>query len=132
MCNKFNNENGFTITYATVRRAMDGKPFTMSLTSKDEIEAIVAAVNQGIDSRLQACFCPGLGDRYAKGNRTIGETVVCHTLECSVSVESFPTLVRRLFESENEIGWDLASNMLYVLGFDEYGKFVGREALGLE
>ena len=39
MCN-FENSNGCTVTYETVRTAMDGGPFTMSLTDRDEIRAV--------------------------------------------------------------------------------------------
>ena len=30
----------------------------MSLTDTDEIKAVIEAVNEGIDSHLEACFCP--------------------------------------------------------------------------
>jgi hypothetical protein len=129
MCN-INTCSG-TITYETIRTAMNGKPFTMSLTDADEINAIITAVNQGIDSHLEACFCPDRGDRFDSGERTLGKLTICRTLECSVSLESFPVLLRRLFELDNEAGMSLASDILSVLGIDEYGRLVGREALGL-
>ena len=34
-----------TVTYIAVRRAMDGEPYTMSLTGRDEIRAVTEAVN---------------------------------------------------------------------------------------
>jgi geranylgeranyl pyrophosphate synthase len=54
-------------------------------------------------------------------------------LTCVVSEASFPTLIRRLYEVEDEEGEAarLADDMLSTLGFSEYGKLVGREALGL-
>ena len=79
-----------TVDYETVRQAMDGEPFTMSLTDDDEINAVVAAVNQGIDAHLEACFCPDRGDRYEGGKRKAGKLVLCRTLECTVSPESLP------------------------------------------
>lgn len=116
---------------------MNGEPFPMSLTDTDEIKAVIAAVNQGIDSHLEACFCPSRGDRYEGGKRKAGKLVLCRTLECTVSVESLPTLLRRLCESDlgdteaESAGMRLAADILMVLGIDEYGHFVGREALGL-
>ena len=130
-------ETGYgTVTYDAIRNAMDGKPFTMSLTGRDEIRAVVEAVNQAIDSHLEACYCPGRGDRYDGGKRKAGKLTLCRTLECVVSVESLPTLVRRLFELDGDektvdAAMSLAGDILMVLGFNEYGQFVGREALGL-
>ena len=89
------------------------------------------AVNEGIDSHLEACYCPDRGDQYDGGQRKARKLVLCHTLECSVSVESLPVLLRRLSDLKDEAGPRLASDILTVLGFNEYGKFVGREALGL-
>lgn len=120
-----------TVTYAEVRKAMNGEPFTMSLTDSEEITSVVQAVNEGIDSRLEACFCPGRGDRYDGGKRIAGKLVLCRTLECVVSVESLPVLLRRLCELDDSAGMRLASDVLYVLGFNESGHFVGRESLGL-
>ena len=130
MCD-FENSNGCTVTYETVRTAMDGEPFTMSLTDTDEIQAVIEAVNQGIDAHLEACYCPERGDRYAGGERRAGKLVLCRTLDCVVSPESLPVLLRRLFELEDEAGSSLASDILTVLGIDEYGDFVGREAVGV-
>ena len=120
-----------SVTYEEVRKAMNGEPFTMSLTDTDEINVVISAVNQGIDTHLEACFCPDRGDRYDGGKRRAGKLVLCHTLECSVSPESLPVLLRRLCELEDSAGMRLAADILMVLGFNDYGKFVGREALGL-
>lgn len=126
------------VTYETIRQAMNGEPFTMSLTDTDEIQAVIAAVNEGIDSRLEACFCPDRGDRYEGGERKAGKLVLCRTLECVVSVESLPVLLRRLCESDlgddaevQAEGNRLATDILMVLGINEYGELVGREVLGL-
>jgi hypothetical protein len=125
-----------TVDYETIRQAMANEPFTMSLTDEDEIKAVIAAVNEGIDTHLEACFCPDRGDRYEGGDRKAGKLTLCRTLECTVSVESLPVLLRRLCESE--LGGDpdvqaegnrLAADILMVLGVNEYGEFVGREAL---
>jgi hypothetical protein len=125
-----------TVDYETIRQAMNGEPFTMSLTDEDEIRAVIEAVNEGIDAHLEACYCPDRGDRYEGGNRKAGRLLLCRTLECSISPESLPVLLRRLCESE--LGGDpevqtegnrLASDILSVLGINEYGEFVGREML---
>ena len=129
MCN-IQTSSG-TVTYETIRKAMGNKPFSMSLTDTDEIKAIIAAVNQGIDAHLEACYCPDRGDRFGCGTRKAVKLVVCRTLECSVSPKSLPVLLRRLLDSDYEAGTRLASDILIVLGFNEYGKFVGREAMGL-
>ena len=100
---------------------------------------MIEAVNEGIDSHLEACYCPDRGDRYEGGKRKAGKLVLCRTLECSISPESLPVLLRRLCESD--LGGDpevqaegnrLASDILMVLGINEYGEFVGREALVIE
>lgn len=124
------------ITYETVRRAMNGEPYTMSLTGQDEVQAVILAVNQGIDSHLEACYCPDRGDRFEGGERKAGRLVLCHTLECSVSAESLPVLLRQLFEIDadpeiTDAAASLGSDILMTLGINEYGEFVGREALGL-
>ena len=119
-----------TVAYKAVRSAMDGQPYTMSLTGTDEIRDVVDAVNQGIDSHLEACFCSQLGDSYKGGKRKAGRHTLCHTLECVVSPESLPVLLRRLSEGD-DAGMTLAGDILMTLGFDEYGQFVGREAVGL-
>jgi hypothetical protein len=130
----FNTGSG-TVSYQTIREAMADEPFTMSLTDTDEIKAVTAAVNQGIDAYLEACYCPDRGDRYDGGQRKSGKLVLCHSLDCLVSPESLPVLLRRLSESDlgdteaESAGMRLADDILMVLGINEYGEFVGREAL---
>jgi len=126
------------VNYETVRQAMNGEPFTMSLTDEAEVRAIIEAVNIGIDGHLEACFCPERGDRFEGGKRRAGKLVLCHTLECRISPESLPVLLRRLCESElggdtevQSAGNQLACDILMCLGINEYGEFIGREALGL-
>ena len=79
-----------TVDYDTVRQAMAGEPFTMSLTDDDEIKAVVAAVNQGIDAHFEACYVPDRGDKYQGGKRKAGKLFLCRTLECAVSPKSLP------------------------------------------
>lgn len=124
------------VSYEAIRTAMKGEPFTMSLTDTDEIRAVIEVVNQGIDAHLEACFVPERGDSYTGGKRTAGKLVLCHSLDCRISPESLPVLLRRLCELDGdkelvEAASSLASDILCVLGINEYGEFVGREALGL-
>ena len=75
-------------------KAANTEPYPMSLVS-DDAKAVIEAVNQGIDAYLEACFIPDRGDSFeTNGNR----------LECSVSPESLPVLVRRLLENGDETG----------------------------
>jgi hypothetical protein len=130
-------DTGFgTVDYTTIRKAMGNEPFTMSLTDTDEIKAVIAAVNEGIDSHLEACYCPDRGDRYEGGKRKAGKLTLCRTLECSISLESLPVLLRRLCESDlggnvevQSAGNQLACDILCCLGINECGEYVGREAL---
>lgn len=136
------DSNGYRIKYSDIRKAMKDEPFDMSAVGK-EAEWIQKAVNQGIDSHLEACYVPERGDSYSFQKDQIGQKVYAIRLYCEVSVESFPVLLRRLFEMDTgEYDEDgnpidkpdpdggparLAQDMLCVLGFDEYGKFVGRD-----
>ena len=87
-----------TVDYATVRNAMNGEPFPMSLTDDDEIKAVVAAVNQGIDAHLEACFVPDRGDKLrgwqAKGGETrpLPNPGMCH--QPRISSHPSPSSVR--------------------------------------
>ncbi len=128
MCNI--HTSSATVDYETIRQAINGEPFTMSLTDSDEIRAVITAVNEGIDAHLEACYCPDRGDRYEGGDRMAGKLVLCRTLEGVVSPASLPVLLRRLCEAD--LGGDaLANDILTTLGINEYGELVGREALGL-
>ena len=130
------NTNGCRISYDLIRKAAGDKPFTASLVGA---AAAVAqkAVNIGIDSALEACFVPDRGDRYTHGERRVRGRLLTTTLEMVVSIESLPTLIRRLFElhgtdDEQNEAQQLAEDILMVLGIDDSGQFVGREALGLD
>lgn len=125
------NENGCPITYDAIKLATGGVAYEMSLTDDDEVMAVVESVNEGIDSRLQACNCPHRGDNYSGGTRGFTATsdgprwkegefvVIARTLECKVSPESLPVLLRRLFERD----CSLAASILYSMGFTDDGKF---------
>jgi hypothetical protein len=112
------------ISYEAIREAMGGEPYPMNLTGEDTIAAVIAAVNQGIDSHLEACYCKELGDKYEHAVRPIINEPY---LNCVVSPESLPVLLRRLCEAElaGECGEEaecLVRDILYTLGFNEYGR----------
>lgn len=122
--NTVENSNCCQITYDSIRQAMNGEPYTMSLVG-DDAALVEQVVNQGIDAHLEACFCPDRGDRFDWRG---------HRLECVVSNESLPTLLHRLYEIEDEEGEAarLGDDILHTLGFNEYGRLVGRVAVGLD
>lgn len=92
---------------AALREAIT-EPYTMSLVSEDRA-ACISAVNQGIDSHLEACYVPDRGDRYNDSGRR---------LSCTVSVDSLPILIRRLLESGDDAGMSLASGICDTLGIE--------------
>lgn len=110
----FEDQNMRRITYAEVREAMKGEAYPMSIVG-EEIDVVMQVVNQGIDAHLEACFCPDRGDKFEHGERRAGKVLVTRTLECVVSPESMPVLLRRLFESGEERGESLASCILDTL-----------------
>jgi len=129
------NSMGVKIKYQQIRRAMEKEKtllYPMSLVGA-EVDAVRRAVNQGIDSHLEACSIAERGDSYEWGNRKIGDKILTVTLECKVSPESLPTLLRRLTEQDDEegTGSSLVESILLTLGFNDMGKYVGREAVGL-
>jgi hypothetical protein len=126
------NSDMINIPYADIVAACGGKPYPMTL-NPEEAAWVIAAVNIGIDSHLEACNVPSRGDSYRWGSRPFGTTHWVRRLVCKVSPQSLPTLLRRL--TELDVEWDDASGgpeclvdtILQTLGFDEFGKFVGRE-----
>lgn len=131
--NHITNSMLVKIPYSTILHAIektDSDPFTMEIRSQSEWHVIAYCVNQGIDSHLEA----------------ITDSVFDNG-HCEVSPQSFCVLLRRLGEYDedgytedkedtDEDYWDIATNLqssiLTVLGIDDYGKYVGRKAMGLE
>ncbi len=103
------------ITYAEIREAMGGEPYPMSLVGEDA-QAVIAAVNQGIDAHLEAITSDD--STFSRGERRVGEKVLTYTLECNVGVRSMPVLLRRLLE-DFDVGHSLATAILNTLGFGE-------------
>ncbi len=90
----------------------------MSLVGEDR-QVIIAAVNQGIDSHLEACFVPERGDRFRlhtpPGTRG---SISGPRLECQLSPESLPVLVRRLLGSGEEQAESLAASICQTLDIE--------------
>ncbi len=90
----------------------------MSLVGEDR-QVIIAAVNQGIDSHLEACFVPARGDNFRlRTPPGIRSKISGPRLECRVSPESLPVLVRRLLESDDERAVSLASSICETLSIE--------------
>jgi hypothetical protein len=114
---------------AAISLAAPRRGYPMSLVG-EERQAVVDAVNQGIDSRLEACFVPARGDCFRPGERSFiatqntpywrkGQRVIhTLTLECRVSPESLPVLVRRLMESGDDAAESLASGICQTLDIE--------------
>ena len=130
--NSICNSQLVQVNYSTVLRAIeltDSNPFTMTIRCPVEWAAIAQCVNQGIDSYLEAVCDPQ--DVFDNGY-------------CSVTPHSLCVLLRRMGDTEfrhtdshsADDLWDTAtslqSSIFTVLGIDEYGEYIGREAMGLE
>ncbi len=87
----------------------------MSLVAEDR-QRVIAAVNQGIDAYLEACFVPGRCDSFRlKTPPGIWGRISGARLECKVSPKSLPVLVRRHMESDDEKAESLASDICQTL-----------------
>jgi hypothetical protein len=87
----------------------------MSLAAEDR-QSVIAAVSQGIDSHLEACFVPGRGDSFRLETPPgIRGKISGPRLECKVSPKSLPVLVRRLMESDDERAESLATDICQTL-----------------
>lgn len=90
----------------------------MSLVAEGR-QNVIAAVNQGIDAYLEACFVPGRGDSFRlETPQGIGGKISGPRLECKVSPKSLPVLVRRLIESDDERAESLASDICQTLAIE--------------
>ncbi len=90
----------------------------MSLVAEDR-QKIIAAVNQGIDAYLEACFVPGRGDSFRlKTPPGIKGKISGPRLECKVSPKSLAVLIRRLMECDDERAESLASDICQTLEID--------------
>ncbi len=98
-----------------IAKAVPNAGYPMSLVGEDQ-PPIIAAVHQGIDSHLEACFVPALGDRFRfRTPAGIRGKISGPRLECQVSQQSLPVLLRRLMESGDEAAESLASSICQTL-----------------
>jgi hypothetical protein len=90
----------------------------MSLVAEDR-QRVIAAVNQGIDAYLEACFVPARGDSFRlQTPQGIRGRISGPRLERKVSTMSLPVLVRRLMESDDEKAESLASDICRTLAIE--------------
>jgi hypothetical protein len=114
MC-RFVDNNGVEHTYDAVQKAQGADLYSMELVGRIDIEAMMAAVNQGIDSHLEACFIRERGDQFEHRERKVGSRCVGHVLACKISQESMPVLLRRLFEGQEpdqRLAQDILDNLM--------------------
>lgn len=103
---------------AAVARAAPRRGYPMSLVGEDR-HAVIAALNQGIDAHLEACFVPARGDRFQmRTSPGIWGRISGPRLECRVSPPSLPVLIRRLLESGGETAESLASSICQTLDIE--------------
>ncbi len=86
-------------------RACAGKRYDFSLVGGAR-EVVTNAVNQGIDSHLEAITGSEFVDTGAR-------------LEGHVAPHALPVLLRRLFEDGSDEAWSLRADILGTLGIEE-------------
>lgn len=99
--------DGNSIPYAAISEAVAALAGGYIVRARgDDYARLAAAVNQGIDARLQACFVPDRGDSL-KGD------------EFRFSPASLPVLVRRLLDTDDAEGASesMGRDILGTLGF---------------
>ena len=111
-----------TITYKRIINACRKDPeckdgYPMVLRGDDRTH-VITAVNQGIDSHLEACNVAGRDFYEVKNGGPISGT----ELHCRVSPESLPVLLRRLAYICDEAHL-LASDILESLGIEDGDPF---------
>jgi len=121
------------VSYAAIIKAQGEERFFISTQCQTQANALAAAINRGIDSRLQAVSCDSeIVQKY------IGDKPFAREMQLLITPATLPVLIRRLFEGDgmDEETYDaahtLGGDIMNSLGFDDCGNFVGREALGLE
>ena len=101
-----------------IAEAAPKRGYSMSLVGEDQ-PTVIAAVNQGIDAHLEACYVPARGDSFRLQTPPgIRGRISGPRLECRLSAQSLPVLVRRLMESEDEQAESLASSMCQTMGIE--------------
>ena len=110
-------------TYAMIREKAADACYPMELTGDDAL-LVESIVNQGIDGHLEACFLQDL-DQYVWATTFSTQKLVVRKLDCRVSPQSLPVLLRRLWEvglkdePEAANAEALCSDILNTLGFTD-------------
>lgn len=110
------------ITAAEIEKAVQDQCkgfYPMSLVG-DAAEAVVRAVNQGIDVYLEACNVEGVDSYDWNMRKTKSGKPIVNALDARVSGKSLAVLLRRLNEmeyDEDDEALTLASDILGTLGF---------------
>jgi len=87
----------------------------MRLVGEDQ-PTVIAAINQGINPHLEACYVPAGADRFRLQTPPgIRGRISGPRLECRVSPQSLPVLIRRLMESGDNQAESLASSICQTL-----------------
>lgn len=95
-----------TLNYSEVPADLKiDEPYSMELTASDESD-VCGIINQGIDSHLEAVFFDDHGVKNGKR---------CIDIKDSKSMRCF---LRRCMEGKNENLHDLASCIMYTLGYE--------------
>lgn len=90
---------------AVVLKALDGKPYTMTLCKSDE-QVMRNITDQGIDSHLEAIFFKQSREKFGR-------------LELEIEPESMLVLLRRLYEDGSDAAWSLHSDIMQSLDIEE-------------
>ena len=139
-----------TITYGAVLDAIEATesdPFEGKIVDPVEWAVIAQCVNQGIDSHLEAIV--DAKEEFNDGRLSITPVNLCiflrrlgdtNFVSTKAQDKEFAERVRRADIGEEattvdlfyDAAYNLQSNILLCLGFNESGVYVGREALGLD
>lgn len=113
----------FRVTYAQIIAAVinDFRGKLELHLNRRESGLVVDAVNQGIDSKCEACYCPELGDSYKavyEPNKILCSSEVSN-LHCTISPLSTAVLLRRLLEINETSANGFVVALLNRLGFKD-------------
>lgn len=106
------DELGKAINQAAVEHCPDDT-YSMSLTDPLEFQAVVNAINQGIDSHLEAIQFTHTTSPQCAGN-------ICYVTreDITVNASDLSTLVRRLMEKGGDVDMDIASSICTTLNIE--------------
>jgi len=100
----YTDKLGQAIRIQALEQCPDGYP--MTIKNQDEVDAIVAAWNQGIDSHLEAITERSSYNQISRG------------VSFNIHPEELHVLIRRLMDSGSEAGESLASAICSTLDIE--------------